>query len=208
MIFASAATLRRLVAALQCLGLNCVLPVGGECSRRQFILTTLLKLQYLIEPPQFSSQGEGGEAQAELSQRGDMGEPSDPTEQAAFSAVREAETPPKQLILLHHLAAFILQRVGVDLDLQVLFRAEADAISELLRLAESLADGVRQALNSQATCREGEEEGGEIKREKPFEVPQTLWVRDNACGLVRPPVHDPVPLHVGACSPSTFSCKV
>ncbi|CDJ27141.1 uncharacterized protein EMH_0029270 [Eimeria mitis] len=127
MSFASAVVLRRLVAALRSLGLNCALPVGGQDSRMEFILTTLLQLQYLIEPPQFASEREGGEGQPELPPGEDASLASDPWERAAMSA-----------------------RVGVALELQVLFRAEADAVYELLRLAETLADATRQALRAAA----------------------------------------------------------
>ncbi|CDJ30929.1 uncharacterized protein EMH_0062510 [Eimeria mitis] len=88
---------------------------------------------------------------------------------------------------MQRIAAFMLQRVGVALELQVLFRAEADAVYELLRLAETLADATRQALRGQITSQTGEttaqlpsneEEGGGIKREKPSEISQTLHSKE------------------------------
>ncbi|CDI77309.1 hypothetical protein, conserved [Eimeria praecox] len=187
MSFISAVTLRRLVAALRSLGLSCVFPIGGQGSRKEFILTTLLKLQYLVEPLQYASERQGGERQPELSQTGETMMPSDLGERVAVSAVREAKTPKDQLKLLKRLTAFMLQRVGVALELQALFRADADAVNELLCLAETLADAARQAPQGQANNLakktavylqvENEEEKG-FGREHPFEIPQALRSKD------------------------------
>ncbi|CDJ50377.1 hypothetical protein, conserved [Eimeria brunetti] len=182
MRFASALALRQLEAALRSLGLNCVLPAGGERSRKEFILTTLLKLQYLIEPQQFSAERHGGEGEAELPQAAEAGSQSDLDIRAPISEVLEAKSPKDQLKLLQRLAAFMLQRVGVALDLQALFRAEADAISELLRLTETLADAARRALQGQTNTQAGgktvqlqagEGGGGGIRIEKR-DISQTV----------------------------------
>ncbi|CDJ38109.1 hypothetical protein, conserved [Eimeria tenella] len=144
MTAASAVDLRRLVACMWILGQDCELPRGDENSRRDFILLTLLKLQYLIEPPLFTS--ENGEDEA-VHHGACSSVASDSGGRVAAAAVREAKSPAKKLKLLQQVTTFMLQRVGIALDLRVLFRAEADAVAELLRLAESLAAAVQLSLN-------------------------------------------------------------
>lgn len=167
---------------MRSLGLVCVLPVGGQDSRNEFILTTLLKLQYLIEPAQFPAEG-GEEGLVEFPQAGDTGVPSDPAERAAMSVVQEVKTHKDQLKLLQNLVAFMLQRVGVALELQALFRAGAEAVSELLRLSETLADAAKQASHDQASKKvekttvhlQAVENGeGRVRREEPSEISQNF----------------------------------
>ncbi|XP_026190175.1 uncharacterized protein LOC34618872 [Cyclospora cayetanensis] len=147
MITASAVELRRLVAAMWSLGFDCALPCGKD-SRSDFVLQTLLKLQYIINPPGFAF--EEGDTNLFLSA---YGFPSMPARLAAAAATtaKAAKTPKERLQLLQHAANFLSQETGITLDIPVLLRADGAAISELLRLAEPLAAATKASLETEAS---------------------------------------------------------
>lgn len=158
MIYASALELRRLTAALWTLGVRSPLPCRNQ-SRSNFVLLTLLKLQYLIEPPRFACDGVDTQVSPPASLHS-----GDPSQGAAAAAVEAAKTPKERLQLLQHVAVFMLQRVGILLDLAALYRAEGPAVAELLRLAETLAAAAKASLERQQTERKREADSGQPRK--------------------------------------------
>ncbi|OEH75286.1 hypothetical protein cyc_01952 [Cyclospora cayetanensis] len=186
MITASAVELRRLVAAMWSLGFDCALPCGKD-SRSDFVLQTLLKLQYIINPPGFAF--EEGDTNLFLSA---YGFPSMPARLAAAAATtaKAAKTPKERLQLLQHAANFLSQETGITLDIPVLLRADGAAISELLRLAEPLAAATKASLETEASGEASEkraecsEKGEKAEQYKglgeAFDVPNEQHARNRS----------------------------
>ncbi|KAL8442158.1 hypothetical protein Emed_007414 [Eimeria media] len=158
---AAALDLLRLKASLWTLGLECLLPHSRGLSRLELILLTLVQLKHLLEPPQFTGEETAAATAAEEA-------PLSPGGKEAAAAVLAAfKTPEERRQLLQRLVEFMQQRVGVSLDVSSLAAAEGPAVSELCKLAETLAAAATAALkrqqqgNSDASAsREGEEAGG------------------------------------------------
>lgn len=140
----SSSELRRLTAALLGLGLECPLHWKEE-GINDLVLHTLLRLKYVIEPPRFSCRE--GDASGSSSASCMY---SDPTRAEASAAVQAVTTSDDRLQLLQQIAAFMLHRTGIELDLTALFMAGGAAVSELRRLAETLSEATKASLETEA----------------------------------------------------------
>ncbi|KAL8441216.1 hypothetical protein Emag_007360 [Eimeria magna] len=165
---AAALDLRRLKGSLWALGLGSLLPLPrGPCL--DFILSTLLKIKHIIEPPQFT-------AEETLAASAEEASLSLGASEAAAAALAAFKTPEEKKQLLQRLADFMQQRVGVSLDVSTLAAAEGPAVSELCRLTEALAAAAKAALKRH---QQGPTEApGSKEEEETVGSPQAIPAKD------------------------------